>query len=70
MIAFLVLCAVNHYVLVTRKHGITFEHEFTNLKKSKKVLLLTSSVVTILAAVAFFIYSAVVHRHFIGVDKP
>jgi hypothetical protein len=69
-IAFLVLCFVNYYVLVACSQGVEFEREFSHLKKSRKVLLVTSSVAIMLAAIVFFIYSAIVHRHFLGVDKP
>lgn len=67
-IAGLALCVANYYVLVTCGHGVEFEREFSHLKKSRKVLLVTSCVAIMLAAIVFFIYSAIVHRHFIG--KP
>jgi hypothetical protein len=68
-LAFLVLCAANYYPLVVRGHGITFEREFSNLQKSTKIRLLASCVGVILIAIAFFLYSAIAHRRFIGVDS-
>jgi hypothetical protein len=65
-ITFMVLYAANFYPLVILRHGPTFEHEFTHLKKTKKVLLLTASVVVMLAAIAFFLYSAFIHRKLIS----
>jgi len=70
VIAFLALCAANHYPLVARGHGITFEREFNHLKKTRKILLMASCVVIILAAIAFFIYSvSVYHRFFHIIPK-
>ena len=62
IVAFFALCFANRYPLVGRGHGITFEREFTNFTKSRKVLLLASCVVIMLTAIAFFIYSASFHR--------
>ncbi|MCX6894466.1 MAG: hypothetical protein NTZ16_02965 [Verrucomicrobia bacterium] len=67
-IAFLALCFVNHYILISRGHGITFEREFANLKKSKKVFLLASCLVMMLAAIAFFIHAGFAHRRFIHIS--
>ncbi len=64
-IIFLALCGANHYLLVVCRHGILFEHDFHDLKKSRKVVLVASCVAMILAVIAFFIYSAVVHRRFV-----
>jgi hypothetical protein len=63
-IAVLVLYLVNYYVLVTCGHGIKFEHEFTHLKKSRKVLLVTSCAVLLLATIAFFDYSSSAYQRF------
>jgi hypothetical protein len=65
-VAYLAICAFNHYLLIVRGNGITFEREFTHFKKSKRVLLMTCSVMMILAAIAFFLYSASVHRKLIN----
>ena len=60
--AFLVLCAANHYVLVVCRHGIVFEREFTNLKKSRRILLVAACAAITLVAIAFFISAAQAHR--------
>jgi hypothetical protein len=60
----LALYLPNYYVLVTRGHGIKFEREFTHLKKSKKVLLLVSCAVLLLATMAFCIYSDSAYQRF------
>jgi len=62
IIAFLALCAANHYPLVARGHGIAFEREFANLKKSRRILLLAGCVAMMLTAIALFIFSASFHR--------
>jgi hypothetical protein len=68
LIAFFGLFFINGYVLFFRRHGIKFAHEFGSLKKSRKVLLVSSCAVLSVAAIVFGIYSAVAHRHFIGAD--
>jgi hypothetical protein len=69
LLAFLALGFLNLYVLFlcgfTFFHGIKFEREFDNLKKSRKILLVTSCVVLLLATIVFSIYSTSAHRHFI-----
>jgi hypothetical protein len=70
VVAFMGLYAANYYPLVICEYGVTFEREFSHFKKSKKVLLLTTSMVLMLAAIGFFLYSAFIHRRFIGVNKP
>jgi len=65
---FLILSFANYYGLVLCQHGIVFEQEFDKFNRAKKMLLLTICVAIMLAVGAFFIYSAVRHRHFIGVD--
>jgi hypothetical protein len=64
VIAFFALYFVNYYVLVTRGHGIKFEREFNNLKKSKRTLLRISCYLMELATVAFFICSVYAYHHF------
>jgi hypothetical protein len=66
IIAFFALFLVNVYALYIRGHGIKFEHEFDNLKKSRKILLVTSCAVLLLATIVFSIYSSLAHRHFIS----
>jgi len=69
-IAAVVLYFANHYILVARGHGIRFEHEFANLKKSRKVLLVASCVAMMLAAIAVTICSvSAYHRYFHIVPK-
>ena len=60
----LALYYANYYVLVTCGHGVKFEREFTHLKKSRKVLLLVSCVVLLLATIAFCIYSDSAYQRF------
>ena len=67
VIPYFALCFANHYVLVSRGHGTAFECQFAHLKSSRRTLLLASCVAIVLAAVAFFIYSAVAHRRFLGI---
>lgn len=55
---------VNYYVLVTLGHGIKFEREFNNLKKSRKILLLVSFVVLLLATIALTVCSVSDYQHF------
>jgi len=62
--AVLALYLMNYYVLVTRGHGIKFEREFNHLEKSRKILLLVSFGVLLLATVAFSIYSISAHQRF------
>jgi hypothetical protein len=69
ILVFLVLAYLNLYVLIvcgfTFSHGLPFEHEFNNLKKSRKIALVTSCVVLLLDTIVFSIYSISAHRHFI-----
>jgi hypothetical protein len=64
LILFFALYFANYRVLVTRGYGIKFEREFIHLKKSRKVLLLSSCVVLLLATIAFFIYSRLAYQSF------
>jgi hypothetical protein len=61
----LALYYANYYVLVTRSYGIKFEREFNNLKKSRKILLVASSVGLMVAVIAFSLHAASAHRLFI-----
>jgi hypothetical protein len=54
----------NYYILVTLGHGIKFEREFNSLKKNRKMLLVVSFVLLLLATMAFCIYSDSAYRHF------
>lgn len=65
---FFALCIANHYPLVVCCHGLKFEREFNKLKPSKRLYLLASSSSIITVAIAFFIYSGLAYRRFIGVD--
>ncbi len=68
LLAFLVLGYLNLYVLITCGftfgHGLQFEREFDNLKKSRKILLVTSCVVLLLATIVFSIYSTLAYHRF------
>lgn len=66
IIVFLALCAANHYPLVARGHGTAFEREFASLQKSRKILLLVFCAIIIGVAIAFFVYTAQVHRAFVN----
>jgi hypothetical protein len=62
LVSYLAIGALNHYMLIVRGSGIKFEREFSQFKKTKKVYLLTTSVIMMLTAIAFVLYSASVHR--------
>ena len=68
LLAFFVLCFLNLYFLIicgfTFVQGLPFEHEFDLLKKSRKILLVTSCVVVLLATIAFSIYSTSAYHRF------
>ena len=55
---------VNYYVLVGCSHGIRFEREFTHLKNTRKVLLVTSCALLLLATIVFSFYSDSAYRRF------
>ncbi len=62
--AVMALYFANHYILVTRGHGIKFEREFDNLEKNRKNLLLASCGVMGLATIAFSIYLGFAYQRF------
>jgi hypothetical protein len=62
---FFALGAVNCYVLIFRRHGIKFEHDFTHFEKSKKIFLVTSCLIIILTAVILSFYAITIHRNMI-----
>jgi hypothetical protein len=64
VIIFIALGLVNYRILVIHGHGIKFEREFNNLKKSKRVFLLVSCVLLALVTIAFFICSRIAYRRF------
>jgi|GEM_PF-2969037 len=68
ILAFLVLGYLNLYFLITCgftfAHGIKFEREFDHLAKFRKILLVTSCVVLLLATIAFSIYSTSAYHRF------
>jgi hypothetical protein len=68
VIAFFALFFANQYVLFIRGHGIKFAQEFASLKKSRRILLMVSCALLLLASMAFFICSAIAHRRFIGAN--
>jgi len=61
---FLVFYLVNYYFLVSRKHGLKFEREFSHLKKTRKVLLLVGCAMIFLATVVFSEYTLPVYWHY------
>lgn len=64
-LAFFALGFLNIYVLFVRGHGIAFEREFNKFGKSRRILLMVSCAVLLLATIVFSIYSISAHRHFI-----
>jgi hypothetical protein len=64
-ICFFALYFVNYRVLVTRGHGIKFEHEFGNLGKSRRILLVATCAVLLFAIISFAVYSTLAHRRFV-----
>ncbi len=63
MVAVLALYFASHYILVVRGHGIKFEREFNNLKKSRKMLLVTSCAVIMLVAIVFSLRMRDLYQH-------
>ena len=59
---YLILGAANAYLLVICRHGISFEREFSNLTQRRKTLLLVSSVLLMVGAIAFFVCAASAYR--------
>ena len=66
VICFFGICAVNYNILVTKRHGIDFERQFVHLPSARKSLLFSCCVTVIIASVAFFIYTAIIHRRLIN----
>jgi hypothetical protein len=64
LLAFFALGFLNIYVLFVRGHGIAFEREFDKLGKSRRILLMVSCVVLLLATIAFSIYSTSAYHRF------
>ncbi len=60
---------LNFYFLVFCRYGVKFEREFDHFKRSKKIQLVMASVTVMLAAIAFFIYAANIHRNIIAHNK-
>ncbi len=69
LLAFFVLGYLNLYFLITCGftfgHGIAFEREFDKLGKSRRILLMVSCAVLLLATIVFSICSISAHRRFI-----
>jgi H+/Cl- antiporter ClcA len=66
-IAFFILFFVNMYFLWLRGYGVKFADKFDGLKKSRRILLVTSCAVILVATIIFLIYSAIAYRHFFGI---
>ena len=64
--AFLGLFSLNQFVVFFRRRGITFAHEFDSLEKTRRIILTVSCVIVTIAAIVFFIFSAIAYRRFIG----
>jgi hypothetical protein len=67
VIAFLVLFFLNGYVLFFRGHGVRFAHGWDSLEKSRRVALVVSCAAVAVAALVFFIFSAIAYRHFLAI---
>lgn len=66
VIAFLALFLVNGYVLFFRGHGVKFARDFDGLEKTRRITLVVSCAVVTVAAIVFFICSAIAHQRFVG----
>ncbi len=66
IIAYFVLFFINVYFLFFRKHGIKFAYEFDCIGKTRKIFLIVSWVMAVIAVIAFVIFVAVAHQHFIS----
>jgi hypothetical protein len=64
------LYLMNLYVLYFRGYGINYERGFNSLKKSKRFVLVAGCAALLVASIAFYIFSLIAHRHFIGADAP
>jgi hypothetical protein len=70
LILFLALYFPNYRVLVTRGRGNTFEREFDNFSKSRRIFLVTSCAILLLASIASFMYLFhAYHRFFHIISK-
>lgn len=63
-VATLAIYLVNYYILVIRGHGIRFEREFDNFKKSKQKFLRISCWIFELSSLAFVFYSFFAYQRF------
>jgi len=63
IILFFALAFANFNILVMRGHGIKFEREFDKLGKTRKILLVTSCAVLLLATIVFFIHTISAYKH-------
>lgn len=63
------LYSPNYYILVNRGYGVTFERNFNNLIKSRRILLVTSCVVLLLVTAVFYFYSLHVYQHFFHIVR-
>ena len=61
-ILFLILCAPNYYVLISKGHGAAFANEFAHFNKFKRWSLLLICAMIMVAIFLFFLYSATTHR--------
>jgi hypothetical protein len=68
-IAFFILFFVNMYFLWLRGYGTKFVNEFDGLKTSRRIFLMTSCVVILVATIVFLIYSAIAYRHFFQIHS-
>jgi hypothetical protein len=69
VVIYLVIAVLNFHLLVFRRHGVEFEREFSHFKTGKKIQLVLASMAVMLAAIAFFIYAANIHRNVIAHNR-
>jgi len=59
---FALLCFVNYRFFIIR--GVSFEHEFDDIKRSQRQLLITIFTALLLSAIVFFVLSRIAYQHF------
>lgn len=69
IVLFFVLFFANYRVLVIRRHGIEFAHEFRSLKRERRILLISAFCALALLTIIFFISSRLVYRHFFHIES-
>lgn len=60
------LFLINQYFLFMRRLGLNFEKEFNNLKQARRIALTLSWIGLVVIIVAFFFYTASIHRSWLA----